>query len=101
MFGGSNTDPAVVTDIKVYNPISDSWKDGGDLLNARQHCKAATVGNHIYIFGGDDLANVVTDVERYDPLLQSSTAVTTLPFNCSAFVVLASGTNSGFTPPGV
>ena len=61
--------------VEVYNPATDTWKKGTDMLAPRSHFVTAVVGGKIYAFGGitqverrgKKIEKTLTAIEVYDP----------------------------------
>ncbi|MBF4693016.1 Kelch repeat-containing protein [Fusibacter ferrireducens] len=56
--------------VEEYNPITDIWEIKASMNIARRNFEAVTLGNKIYVLGGNNDANaslVLNSVEEYDP----------------------------------
>jgi len=56
--------------LEVYSPILDQWQIKANLPAARSGFGAASLNGKLYVFGGEDLVNlvIVPTVEEYDPI---------------------------------
>src|SRR5205807_857562 len=78
-FGGYNGLANVAYAFK-YDPIANAWSTIAPMPSARDGAAAVSDGTYIYILGGADANNYVTNtLYRYDPATNSYT--TLAPFN--------------------
>lgn len=54
---GGGVDGAIVADVNIYNPTTDSWSAGVPLPVPTANAAAAVVNNILYVIGGDDSTN--------------------------------------------
>lgn len=63
-----------------YDPATDSWSDLAKMPQPRTMGAAVTVGDHIYIFGGNATReNPTLSTYRYDPAKNSYTRLSDMP----------------------
>ena len=66
--------------LRVYDPLSNSWTCGPDLPTARRSPAVASVNGELYVIGGADLAfNKLNKNEMYDPISNAWTAKADMP----------------------
>jgi N-acetylneuraminic acid mutarotase len=65
----SETRGDVLSDVEVYDPVSDTWTKSPDMPVKRTFFAAAAVNGKIYVIGGfaDDWSTVKSEVWKYDP----------------------------------
>ena len=71
--GGRYDTGALVSQIGIYDPASQSWDDGGQLVVARSgHTATALPDGRVLFAGGYTENGVSSDVEIYDPRIGQS-----------------------------
>src|SRR5437588_13003318 len=66
-------------EVAAYDPLHGTWSPLLQPLNkARGELAAVSLGGFIYAIGGDNNGSPVGDVERYDPSLNTWTALNPL-----------------------
>jgi len=67
---------------RLYNISTDSWSAGAAApLPARAEAAYGdtTHGGFLYVIGGDNSAGVLSDLQRYDPVMDTWTTLTSMP----------------------
>ena len=80
-YGFSSTAGAYTNQTRVYNISSDSWITGSPApLPARSEAAYGdtTHGGFLYVIGGDNSAGVLSDLQRYDPVTDTWTTLTSM-----------------------
>lgn len=77
--GGTSPNPAVLNTSELYDPLTNTWHQTGNLYVARWGHTATLLGNgQVLVQGGLDInGNPLTSFELYDPNTQLWTLVTT------------------------
>lgn len=68
-----------LTNIDIYNPVTDTWTTGAPMMNARFAHVSAVVDGKIYVIGGHHTTNVLDSVEIYDPATDTWTTGASIP----------------------
>jgi len=81
-YGFSSTTGTYTNQTRVYTISSDSWS-AGSLAPLPARAEAAygdtTHGGFLYVIGGDNSAGVLSDLQRYDPVTDTWTTLTSMP----------------------
>ena len=79
-FGSSGGDTNLT---RLYNTATDSWSSGTTAGSAAARSEAAygetTHGGFLYVIGGVSSGTAVPDVQRYDPVTDTWTALASMP----------------------
>jgi len=80
VIGGSETEMHGLTVVQAYDVQQDEWETNIDPLNvARTNSAAVFFEGKVYVFGGRDHNQIISEVEMYDPLSNQWTVVSQLP----------------------
>ncbi len=81
-YGFSSTLGATTNQTRLYNISSDSWSAGATAPQPARSDAAygeTTHGGFLYVIGGENSGTVLSDMERYDPVLDSWTTLAPMP----------------------
>ncbi len=81
-YGFSSTAGAYTNQTRLYNISRDSWSTGSPApLPARAEAAYGdtTHGGFLYVIGGDNSAGLLSDLQRYDPVTDTWTTLTSMP----------------------
>jgi large repetitive protein len=81
-YGFSSTLGGYTNQTRLYNISGDSWSSGAVApLPARAEAAYGdtTHGGFLYVIGGDNSAGVLSDLQRYDPVTDTWTTLTSMP----------------------
>ncbi|MFW5433718.1 Kelch repeat-containing protein [Paenibacillus apiarius] len=68
VFGGTNSQGKEVSDLRVYDPVTEKWETKASMPNATAFMSTAISGGLIYSVGGGGVyTNAPTGVYAYDP----------------------------------
>ena len=68
VMGGSQTANVVLNLVEVYDPATDTWDQQVPQINvAREEATAQVWEGRIFLFGGGNDGQLVSEVEMYDP----------------------------------
>lgn len=76
VFGGRDNDGNVLATSERYDTITNTWVAISDLLYQHFGTTASTVGNYIYIIGGNNGTYSSIKTDRYDSLTDTHTYMT-------------------------
>ena len=80
VIGGAQTGHNALSVVEGYDIQQDSWQTGIASLNsARTNAAAVAFEDKIYLFGGRDHHDLVTDVEVYDPATNQWSVISQIP----------------------
>jgi len=63
---GGKDDQEVLDDVEIYDPLTNEWTDGEDLINAREGHAAAVIGGNLYVVGGIKENSYIEEIEWYN-----------------------------------
>jgi len=63
---GGKDDQEVLDDVEIYDPLTNEWTDGEELLNARERHAAAVIGGKLYVVGGIKENSYIEEIEWYN-----------------------------------
>lgn len=96
--GGINnsvTMPNVLSSVEIYNPMTNSWSNAGNMLNPRYLFTLARLNSALFMAPGgiDSTGEGFAAAELYDPMTNSWTATMPLPnpMGAQSVAVLGSG----------
>lgn len=76
VYSEDDGDSFLYTDVKVYDPVTDTWSSAANTNVARISSHAAVLNGKIYLFGGYDIeGNDCNSIEEYDPATNQWTLV--------------------------
>jgi N-acetylneuraminic acid mutarotase len=78
VIGGLKTEDIALSNLEVYDPLTNVWIEKTPMPTARGDCGCAVVGGKIYMIGGVN-PDVVATVEVYDPATDRWTTKKPLP----------------------
>lgn len=80
VIGGSQIGNSSTNVVEVYDPLTDTWDDNyPTILVSREDAVAQTLFGKIYLFGGSNQMQLVSEVECYDPNSGDWQVVSNLP----------------------
>ncbi len=77
--GGRTSAGAVIADLEIYDPATDSWEPGAPLPLPRCAYAIGVLEEKIYLFGGWDGSSYVGHTYQYDPLADIWVEKTPMP----------------------
>lgn len=80
-FASGRFDLAVQPELQIYDPATDSWSFGPELLEAVSGHGVQVVDNRLFVFGGENvpIAFVTNRTQRYDPFARTWERMVDLP----------------------
>jgi N-acetylneuraminic acid mutarotase len=70
VLAGRDASSSVLTATEIYQPATDTWREGLAVPTGRSGVAAAVLGTRVYLFGGESLgpSSTFEAAERYDPV---------------------------------
>ena len=72
--GGMDSDGASLSSVEIFDPATNSWRNGPSMAVARDNPGSAVLNGKIYVFGGrtrfaagGEVTSTPTSVEMFDP----------------------------------
>ncbi|KAJ7227747.1 hypothetical protein O6H91_21G002000 [Diphasiastrum complanatum] len=65
---------------KIYDTVSNKWRDGATMLTRRSHFAMGVIGNRLYVAGGCNRSGTLASVEAYDLKKNEWATVASMPF---------------------
>ncbi len=72
VFGGRSGNVPAMDTVQIYDPVTDTWRDGPPLPFPNAWMNAVTHGESIYLIGGNDFVNGTDRVFRFSPSLPTA-----------------------------
>ncbi|KAJ1611248.1 POZ and kelch domain-containing protein [Cryptosporidium canis] len=67
LFGGYNNNNKALDSLEIYDPLTDSWREGPSMLIGRRNLASITLDDgRIFAIGGFDGKNIISASEFYD-----------------------------------
>lgn len=80
VIGGSQMGNSATRAVEVYDPVTDSWNNAYPAIQVpREDAVAETLFGKIYLFGGSNQMQLISEVECFDPNNGEWQVITTLP----------------------